>query len=73
MPLNEKARQTIISKWGSIEAYNEWRYKRPENAEKRKRAASIAGKATKVRTFDDPKKAREASKKSWENRRNESI
>lgn len=35
----------------------------------RQQRASKAGKATKKRTFNDPLKASEAGKKSWENRR----
>lgn len=66
---HEKARQTIIDKYGSWEAYKAQRYLHPSKAEERRQRASKAGKATKKRTFNDPKKASEAGKKSWESRR----
>lgn len=71
---NEKRRQTIIEKYGSWEAYLEQRYRSPENAEKRKRAASIAGKVSAqsekaVRPFKNKELARKANLKSQEVRR----
>ena len=65
----DKARQTIIEKYGSWEAYKAERYLHPSKAEERRQRASKAGKATKKRTFNDPKKASEAGKKRWENGR----
>ena len=69
MTIQEKRDKTIIERYGSLEAFKEQRYRNPENAETRKRVASIAGKAAKKRHFNDPKKASDAGKKSWENRR----
>ena len=76
MTLSDKAqkdREAIIKRYGSYEAYLDIRYRNPEKAEQRSRAASIAGKATKKRTFNDPKKAAEAGRKSWENRRGNQV
>lgn len=74
MPLSEKQLQTIVSKYGSYEAYLELRYRNPENAEKRREAARKAGKASQAspnakRPFTDPEKAREAQKRGVEARR----
>ena len=69
MTIQEKRDKTIIERYGSLEAFKEQRYRNPEKAETRKRVASIAGKAAKKRNYDDPIKASEAGKKSWENRR----
>lgn len=66
---NEKRNQTIIEKYGSWEAYVKKRYHNPENAEKRKRAASIAGKNSKGGGFNDKELARIANLKSQEVRR----
>jgi hypothetical protein len=46
MTHSEKIRQTIIERFGTYEQYLEQRYRNPENAEKRRSAASIAGKAS---------------------------
>lgn len=74
MTPQERREQTIIDKYGSIEAFKEWRYQRPENAEKRKRAATIAGNASAqspkaVRPFKDRELAKQANLKSQEVRR----
>ena len=65
--MNAKARETIIKKWGSIEAYNEWRYKRPENAEKRRKAAAKGGAATPKdkRGFSNPDVVKKAHEARW--------
>ena len=68
MTPQEKARQTIIEKYGSWEQYKAQRYYSvPEQT--RKERASKAGKASKGGGFNDPEVARKASEKSWENRR----
>lgn len=64
---HEKARATIIAKYGSWEAYKAQRYLHPSKAEERRQRASKAGKATKKRTFNDPKKATAAVNKRWGN------
>lgn len=69
MTPQEKREQTIIEKWGSLEAYKEWRYRRPENAEKRRKAASAAGKASTSRPFRDRELAKRANLKSQEVRK----
>ena len=71
----EKAKATIIANYKkpgmtddeAWEAYKAQRYLHPSKAEERRQRASKAGKATKKRTFNDPKKASEAGKKRWEN------
>lgn len=82
MTLSEKAkkdRESIIAKvrldnpnLTDDEAYQAWKQKRyhnPENAEKRSKSASIAGKAVKHRTFHDPEVARAMAHRMWEKKR----
>lgn len=69
MTPQEKREKTLIAKYGSIEAFKEWRYRRPENAEKRRKAASAAGKASTSRPFRDRELAKQANLKSQEVRK----
>lgn len=69
MTPSDKRKQTIIDKWGSWEAYRAYRYYKPGQEQLRKDRAAKAGKNSKGGGFNDPEKAREASKKSWENRK----
>jgi len=71
---SDKARQTIIDKYGDWETYLTIRYRSPEEAAKRSEAASKAGKASQasgnaVRPFTDKQKAREAQRLSVEAKR----
>lgn len=64
---HQKARQTIIDKYGSWEAYVKQRYLSPEKAEQRKQIASEAGKAKKSKyTFQNKEIASKAGKKRWQ-------
>lgn len=68
----EKIKATIITKYGSYEAYLEQRYRTPKAIADQKRAASLGGKKSGNRPFKDPVKASTAGKSSWENRREKS-
>lgn len=57
---SEKIKQTVISKYGSYEAYLEHRYGNPKAKADQKRAAILGGKNSGNRPFSDPEKAREA-------------
>lgn len=66
---SEKLRAAAIEKYGSWEAFVEIRYKNPKAIADQKRAASAGGKASGNRTYNDPKKAREAYDKGLGKRR----
>ena len=70
MTPQQKARQTIIEKYGSWEEYKSFRYYKPGEEEKRSERGKNAIKHHQGnRGFSDPEVARKASEKSWENRR----
>lgn len=64
--MNAKARETIIKRYGSWEAYLEFR-KKPENAEKRRKAAAKGGAATPndKRGFSNPEVRQKAYDARW--------
>ena len=64
--MNEKARQTIIDRYGSWEAYLEKRYRTPEARANQLKAASAGGKKSGSRPFRDvPNLASKAGKMKY--------
>lgn len=63
----QKRKQTIIDKYGSIEAFNEMRYHDPKKAEVRSKAAAKGGAATpkEKRGFSNPDVVRKAHEARW--------